>query len=184
MKRLRLFLYNIITIVVVMITVSACSESLGSQWVRTTDGTLFWASSVDTTMSFSWNGESFDSVANGKGTLSGVDSEGNSLTQQFNMFYGASSIEDIVSMDDGSRFVGGIEDDKMEGFGVLDKGTELYIGSFHESKPNGYLKYYKKVNFFMMAIGKMALFGERELFIKKMGLLKVVNGTTVHLYKL
>lgn len=36
----------------------------------------------------------------------------------------------------------------------------------------------------MMAIGKMALFGERELFIKKMGLLKVVNGTMVHLYKL
>lgn len=52
MKQLRLFLYNIITIVVVMITVSACSDSLGSQWVRTTDGTLFWASSVDTTMSF------------------------------------------------------------------------------------------------------------------------------------
>lgn len=99
MKQLRLFLYNIITIVVVMITVSACSDSLGSQWVRTTDGTLFWASSVDTTMSFSWNGENFDSVANGKGTLLRVDSEGNSLTQQFNMFYGASSIEDIVSMD-------------------------------------------------------------------------------------
>lgn len=184
MKQLRLFLYNIITIVVVIIMVSACSESLGSQWVRTTDGTLFWASSADTTMSFSWNGECFDSVANGKGTLSGVDSEGNSQTQHFNMFYGASSIEDIVSMDDGSRFVGGIEDDKMEGFGVLDKGTELYIGSFHESKPNGYLKYYKKVNFFMMAIGKMVLFGERVLFTKKMGLLKVVNGTTEHLYKL
>lgn len=148
MKQLRLFLYNIITIVVVMIMVSACSESLGSQWVRTTDGTLFWASSVDTTMSFSWNGENFDSVANGKGTLLRVDSEGNSQSQQFNMFYGASSIESIVSMDDGSRFVGGIEDDKMEGFGVLDKGTELYIGSFHESKPNGYLKYYKKGKLF------------------------------------
>lgn len=127
MKQLRLFLYNIITMVVVMITISACSGSLDSQWVRTTDGTLFWASSADTTMSFSWNGESFDSVANGKGTLSGFDSEGNSQTQQFNMFYGASSIEYIVSMDDGSRFVGGIEDDKMEGFGVLDNNTLLIL---------------------------------------------------------
>lgn len=36
----------------------------------------------------------------------------------------------------------------------------------------------------MMAIGKMVLFGERVLFTKKMGLLKVVNGTTEHLYKL
>lgn len=148
MKQLRIFLYNIITIVVVIITGSACSGSLDSQWMRTTDGTLFCTLSADTTMSFSWNGESFDSVANGKGTLSGVDSEGKSQTQQFNMFYGASSIEDIVSMDDGSRFVGGIEDDKMEGFDVLDKGTELYIGSFHESKPNGYLKYYKKGKLF------------------------------------
>lgn len=40
MKQLRLFLYNIITMVVVMIMISACSESLGSQWVRTTEGTL------------------------------------------------------------------------------------------------------------------------------------------------
>lgn len=85
MKQLRIFLYNIITIVVVIITVSACSGSLDSQWVRTTDGTLFWTSSADTTMSFSWNGESFDSVANGNGTLSGVDSEGKSQTQHFNL---------------------------------------------------------------------------------------------------
>lgn len=182
MKRLRLFLYNIITIVVVMITVSACSESLGSQWVRTTDGTLFWASSVDTTMSFSWNGESFDGVANGKGTLSGVDSEENSLTQQFNMFYGASSIEDIVSMDDGSRFVGGIEDDKMEGFGVLDKGTELYIGSFHESKPNGYLKYYKKGKLFYDGNWKDGAFWGEGTLYKEDGSIKSGewnNGTLI-----
>ena len=134
MKRLRLFLYNIITIVVVMITVSACSESLGSQWVRTTDGTLFWASSVDTTMSFSWNGESFDSVANGKGTLSGVDSEGNSLTQQFNMFYGASSIEDIVSMDDGSRFVGGTSSKLyfLSSVNYVNGGFGVILKAFHK----------------------------------------------------
>ena len=51
--------------VVVMIMVSACSGGLDSQWVRTTDGALFWASSVDTTMSYSWKGEAFDSIANG-----------------------------------------------------------------------------------------------------------------------
>lgn len=182
MKQLRLFLYNIITIVVVMIMVSACSDSLGSQWVRTTDGTLFWASSVDTTMSFSWNGENFDSVANGKGTLLRVDSEGNSQSQQFNMFYGASSIESIVSMDDGSRFVGGIEDDKMEGFGVLDKGTELYIGSFHESKPNGYLKYYKKGKLFYDGNWKDGAFWGEGTLYKEDGSIKSGewnNGTLI-----
>ena len=48
--------------VVVMILVSACSGGLNSQWIRTTDGALFWASSVDTTMSYSWKGETFDSI--------------------------------------------------------------------------------------------------------------------------
>lgn len=118
--------------VVVMILVSACSGELNSQWVRTTDGALFWASSVDTTMSYSWKGETFDSIANGKGTLSKIDTAGNSLPQQFNMFYGATSDEDILSMDDGSRYVGCTDGDKMEGFGVLDKGNELFIGSFHQ----------------------------------------------------
>ena len=66
MKQLRLFISNVMTIAVVMILLSACSDTLRSQWVRTTDGAQFWASSVDTTMSFSWNGENFDSVANGK----------------------------------------------------------------------------------------------------------------------
>lgn len=165
MKQLRLFISNVMTIAVVMILLSACSDTLRYQWVRTTDGAQFWASSVDTTMSFSWNGENFDSVATGKGILSSIDSKGNSQSKHINMYYGASSTEDIVSMDDGSRFVGGIEDDKMEGFGVLDKGTELYIGSFHESKPNGYLKYYKKGKLFYDGNWKNGSFwGEGTLY--------------------
>lgn len=165
MKQLRLFISNVMTIAVVMILLSACSDTLRYQWVRTTDGAQFWASSVDTTMSFSWNGENFDSVATGKGILSSIDSKGNSQSKHINMYYGASSTEDIVSMDDGSRFVGGIEDDKMEGFGVLDKGNELYIGSFHESKPNGYLKYYKKGRLFYDGNWKNGSFwGEGTLY--------------------
>lgn len=165
MKQIKLLLYNIITMVVVMILVSACSGGLDSQWVRTTDGALFWASPVDTTMSYSWKGETFDSIANGKGTLSKIDTAGNSLPQQFNMFYGATSDEDILSMDDGSRYVGCTDGDKMEGFGVLDKGNELFVGSFHESKPNGYLKYYKKGKLFYDGYWKDgAFFGEGTLY--------------------
>lgn len=103
MNQIRLFLYDIITMIIVVIMLSACSGFLDSQWVQTTDGALFWASPADTTMSYSWEGETFDSIANGKGTLSKIDTVGNSLPQQFNMFYGATSDEDIVSMDDGSR---------------------------------------------------------------------------------
>ena len=98
------------------------------------------------------------------------------------MFYGASSIEDIVSMDDGSRFVGGIEDDKMEGFGVLDKGTELYIGSFHESKPNGYLKYYKKGKLFYDGNWKDGAFWGEGTLYKEDGSIKSGewnNGTLI-----
>lgn len=48
MKKIKLFLYNIITMVVDMILVSACSGGLDSQWVRTTGGVPLGASSVDT----------------------------------------------------------------------------------------------------------------------------------------
>lgn len=53
MKQIRLFLYDIITMIIVVIMLSACSGSLDSQWVQTTDGALFWASPADTTMSYS-----------------------------------------------------------------------------------------------------------------------------------
>ena len=91
MKKTRFSLYGIMAMFIVMIMLSACSGSLDSQWIQTTDGALFWASPADTTMSYSWEGETFDSIANGKGTLSKIDTVGNSLPQQFNMFYGATS---------------------------------------------------------------------------------------------
>ena len=182
MNQIRLFLYDIITMIIVVIMLSACSGFLDSQWVQTTDGALFWASPADTTMSYSWEGETFDSIANGKGTLSKIDTVGNSLPQQFNMFYGATSDEDIVSMDDGSRYVGCTDGDMMEGFGVLDKGNELYIGSFHESKPNGYLKYFKNGKLFYDGYWKNgAFFGEGTLY-KEDGSIKSGewnNGTLV-----
>lgn len=72
MKKTRFSLYGIMAMFIVMIMLSACSGSLDSQWIQTTDGALFWASPADTTMSYSWEGETFDSIANGKGTLSKI----------------------------------------------------------------------------------------------------------------
>lgn len=56
MKKTRFSLYGIMAMFIVMIMLSACSGSLDSQWIQTTDGALFWASPADTTMSYSWEG--------------------------------------------------------------------------------------------------------------------------------
>ena len=92
------------------------------------------------------------------------------------MFYGAQSIEDVVVMDDGSRYVGAIINDRMEGFGALVKADELYIGYFHDSKPDGFLKLYKKGNCTMKDIGKQVHLTGKVRFIKRMVLLKPVIG--------
>ena len=102
-----------------------------------------WLPSSEATKSFSWHGETLDSVANGSGILTCVDEDGKEISSKVNMFYGTSSSDEIVKIDDGSQYIGAIEDDRMEGFGVLIKNEEIYIGTFHESKPNGYLKLYR-----------------------------------------
>ena len=139
---LRILKY-IAVICFTLLTVSACSFKTDLQWVRTTDDVLLWLPSSEATKSFSWHGETLDSVANGSGILTCVDEDGKEISSKVNMFYGTSSSDEIVKIDDGSQYIGAIEDDRMEGFGVLIKNEEIYIGTFHESKPNGYLKLYR-----------------------------------------
>lgn len=119
-----------------------------TKWVSSYNNTLLWLSNVDTSTKYEWSGDVFDSVAHGKGKLTLTNPDGTSCAQEANAFYGAIDESEIVLLDDGSKYVGNLVDNMMEGFGVLVKGNDLYLGNFSNSKPNGYLKLYKNDKLF------------------------------------
>ena len=156
----------------VLYMASACSSTPDYQWIRTDDDVLLWLPSSDTTKSYVWKGNVIDSIANGNGILSAFDAEGKETDSNVNLFYGASSPEDIITMDDGSRYVGALVDDKMEGFGVLVKSNEVYIGTFHESKPNGFLKLYRNDKLYYEGYWKDGAFDGEGTLYKEDGSIK------------
>lgn len=156
----------------VLYMASACSSTPDYQWIRADDDVLLWLPSSDTTKSYVWRGNVIDSIANGNGILSAFDTEGKEIDSNVNMFYGASSLEDIITMDDGSRYVGALVDDKMEGFGVLVKSNEVYIGTFHESKPNGFLKLYRNDKLYYEGYWKDGAFNGEGTLYKEDGSIK------------
>ena len=162
----------IIVICLTLSIVSACSSTADSQWIRTANGVLLWLPSSDIKKSFSWNGEILDSVANGNGSLTFVDEDGKEISTKVNMFYGTSSLDEIVTMDDGSQYVGAVIDDRMEGFGVLVKADELYIGYFHDSKPNGFLKLYRNGKLYYEGYWKDGAFNGEGTLYKEDGSIK------------
>ena len=101
MKILKYILF-----ICIALLISACSTKTESQWIKSCDDILLWMPMSDSTKIFSWEGEIIDNIANGNGTLSYIDKNGEKGSYDVNMFYGTSSIEDIVMLDDGSKYVG------------------------------------------------------------------------------
>ena len=156
----------------ILIGISACSFTEDSQWIKTDNGVLLWVSSSDVDKSFLWEGESIDSVANGKGVLSFIDKDGKRISSEVNLFYGTASPKEIVTLNDGSQYIGVLAENKMEGFGVLLRNDELYIGYFLDSKPDGFLKLYKKNKLYYEGHWKEGAFDGEGTLYKEDGSIK------------
>ena len=103
-------------LVLILGIISSCSVlDTSSGWVKTDDDILLWLSNCDTAQIYAWDGDIFDNVANGKGSVSMPNSEDSTITQQVNAFFGAIDNNEVISLDDGSKYVGNIIDDMMEG---------------------------------------------------------------------
>lgn len=128
-------------IVAIIILAAVCDVSCVSDmhWTRAGE-CLVWSSGQD---SLEWEGNLFEGVAHGSGKIVTVNEKGTQNAKDVSAFYGALNPDDIVEVDNGGKFVGKTDDNKMVGFGVLVQGKDLFIGDFENSKPNGYLKWYK-----------------------------------------
>lgn len=136
----KYFLFITVCVTVCIVNFSCTSETFG--WITTDESAKIWCGLQDTTYQYSWTGETFDSVAHGKGVLKIYD-EGNVVSESgTNAVYGSLCAEDIVKVADNEYYIGAVSDNLFQGFGVYKKDKDLYIGSFKDSKPDGFLKWY------------------------------------------
>ncbi|MDE7347317.1 MAG: AHH domain-containing protein [Muribaculaceae bacterium] len=82
-------------------------------------------------------------MAHGKGVLYVIDNDSVIEQQVVEAYYGALDENEIVSVSDTETYVGGIIDEKFNGYGVYNKNGEIYIGNFKDSKPHGFAIWYK-----------------------------------------
>ncbi len=142
-------------------------------WVQSQgDGARLWLPNSDLTLTYRWEGETFDSVAHGDGVLYIIDN--NSIIDQLpgRAYYGAFDENDIISVSDKEYYIGELAEDKFNGYGVYDKNGDIYIGHFKDSKPHGFATWYKNGKPYyegMWANGKFH--GEGTLY-KEDGLIK------------
>lgn len=107
------------------------------------DGIRIWLADADTTFFYRWEGEAFDSVAHGNGVIRVFDKDSLIEERKVKAYYGALIDSDIADVSDKEHYVGELDGDNFDGYGVYDKNGEIYIGHFKGGKPHGYLSWYK-----------------------------------------
>ena len=123
-------LYYIFIVYIILLGISSCSYKSESNWITTSNNIMLWVSKDDSVNTFYWDGGSIDNIAHGYGELSVTDKDGKVVKSKVNMYYGTSSNDEVVTLDDGGKYVGAIVEGKMDGLGILAKNDELYIYFF------------------------------------------------------
>lgn len=112
-------------------------------WLQTKEGTFLFLEENEKGVSYSWQGETFDDLIHGQGVLKVF--KGDSLADKIatNAYYGAISAQDVISVNDTTKYVGNTKWNKQDGFGVLVQPHNIYVGDFVKSNPHGNLSWYQ-----------------------------------------
>lgn len=126
-----------------VILLTSCQNEI-KQWTSIQNAELLiWTSSSDSNYTYEWEGASFDKLIHGSGILSIYNNGALKEKKDIKAYYGTIDEKKLNRLNDGSCYIGRTQDDLFSGFGVYIKGEDLYIGTFRESKPNGFLNWYK-----------------------------------------
>ena len=122
----------------------SCLKETPKDWIQIQDTGLYvWDDVNNKNLAYYWNGGSFDKVIHGSGTLSVYNGDKLVDQRKITAYYGSISKKDIVTLSDESSYIGKIQNDLFEGFGVYLKDKNRYIGFFKNSKPTKTLNWYK-----------------------------------------
>lgn len=141
---MKQYYHILLFITFTLLLATGCASSIDGTWVKSDgDGTRVWLADDDTTLTYRWKGEVFDSVAHGTGILRIISKDSIIEERKAKAYYGALVETEIVNVSDQENYVGELYDDRFHGYGVYDKNGEIYIGHFKDSKPHGFATWYK-----------------------------------------
>ena len=129
---------SIISLFAIVIFVCACSRNDAScYWLKTDNDVRLWTSGMDTNAyHYYWKGESFAGVIHGNGVLYQYCSSDLLDSIIIDGYYGSLSKEQFRTAKDGSVYIGEYNDNR-NGFGVLIKDKDVYVGCFKNGRLSG-----------------------------------------------
>ena len=139
----KIYIYLSVTLFFI---ISACSNISDiwkeCNWVNDTNGIKLWTPINEDATTYTWKGQSWNSYAHGKGTITIYDANNNIIKQDTaTAYYGAMSKWHIKDVPNG-KYVGEVYEKTMDGFGILVKKDSIFVGQFKNSIPNGRLDWY------------------------------------------
>lgn len=151
------------------------------EWRTTKEGYILWCD-AGPGLDYSWKGDVFANLINGKGVLTIVDSSGNIQHLSLDAYYGAFSQNKAIKTSRNEYYIGKVENGKYSDFSVLIKGDDVYVGNFHNGKPSGKLTLFRSNSIFYEGLWSDGTFnGEGTLYCDdgsvKYGIWK--NGTLI-----
>ncbi|MGP1421496.1 MAG: MORN repeat-containing protein [Tannerella sp.] len=140
MKQKIIIFFNIC----LLMSLLSCQKEVGKAWMHIQNKDLYiWTKADNQKLTYEWDGDSFDKLIHGTGILSIYSNDSLISQEKITAYYGATSNDHATTLFDGSYYIGTIQNDLFEGFGVYQKGADIYVGTFTQSKPNGFLNWYK-----------------------------------------
>ena len=116
------YYHLLLFITFILLLATGCASSMDGTWVKSDgDETRVWLTNADTTLTYRWEGEVFDSVVHGNGILRIISNDSIIEERSAKAYYGALIETDVVSVSDKENYICEISSNKFNGYGVYDK---------------------------------------------------------------
>lgn len=161
-----------ILLILLTILLSCQNKKPDFQWICDVNGVRIRININENDFEYIWDGETFDSIAHGDGVLKILQKNSIIEEKKINAFYGSINPHDIVSVGNNEKYIGDLSGDKFNGYGVYVKGNEIYVGSFKDSKPDGFLSLYKNGNYYYTGLWSEGKFNGEGTLYKEDGTIK------------
>ncbi len=104
---MKQYYHILLFITFTLLLATGCASSIDGTWVKSDgDGTRVWLADADTTLTYRWEGEVFDSVAHGTGILRIISKDSIIEERKAKAYYGALVETEIVNVSDQENYVG------------------------------------------------------------------------------
>lgn len=143
MKKFSILCKNKVPLFLLLLILVGCSPAVKYEWIDTQEGYKIWTIRRPNISSYSWKGDCFERVINGRGTLVRIDSAGKRDSASVVAYYGSVNKEGMIEVSPSEHYIGNVKSSHYAGFGVLIKSNEIFVGNFENSRANGYLSMYK-----------------------------------------